>query len=91
MWVVAGLAAALFGLARRLGAVAWAALVLFLLLGELGDLFSLPESVMRLSPFAHAPRAPAEAVTAAPVVGLLAVALALVAAGAALLQRRDVT
>ena len=91
VWVVAALAAALFGLARRLGAVAWAALVLFLLLGELGDLFSLPESVMRLSPFAHAPRAPAEAVTAAPVVGLLAVALALVAAGAALLQRRDVT
>jgi ABC-2 type transport system permease protein len=91
VWVVAGLAAALFGLARRLGAVAWAALVLFLLLGELGDLFSLPEAVMRLSPFAHAPRAPAEAITAGPVVGLLAVALALVATGAALLQRRDVT
>ncbi|HET8982704.1 MAG TPA: hypothetical protein VFN47_08450 [Pedococcus sp.] len=91
IWVVAGLAAALFGLARRLGTVAWGALVLFLLLGELGDLFSLPEPVMRLSPFAHAPRAPAEAITATPVLGLLAVALALVATGAALLQRRDVT
>jgi len=90
-WVVGGLAAALFGAARRLGAVAWAALVLFLLIGELGDLFSLPEWVMRLSPFSHVPRAPAEAITTAPVLGLLAVGLALVALGAALFQRRDVT
>jgi ABC-2 type transport system permease protein len=90
VWVVAGVAAALFGLGRRLGVLAWAALVTFLLLGQLGDLLSLPESVMRLSPFAHAPHAPAEAITAGPLLWLLAVALGLVAAGAELLRRRDI-
>ena len=89
-WVVGGLAAALFGAARRLGTMAWAVLVVFLLLGEFGELFSLPETVMRLSPFAHSPRAPAEAITTVPMLVLLAVALALVASGAALLRRRDV-
>jgi ABC-2 type transport system permease protein len=88
-WVVGGLAAALFGAARRLGTMAWAALVVFLLLGELGEVFSLPETVMRLSPFAHSPRAPAEAITATPVLALLALALALVVSGAELFRRRD--
>jgi ABC-2 type transport system permease protein len=89
-WVVAGLAAAFFGATRRLGTLAWAALVVFLLLGEFGELFSLPEAVMRLSPFAHSPRAPAEAITTTPVLALLALALALVASGAELFRRRDV-
>jgi ABC-2 type transport system permease protein len=91
VWVMAGVAAALFGLARRLGAVAWGVLVAFLLLGELGPLLGLPETLMDVSPFAHSPRAPAAAVTATPVLALLAVAAVLVLAGAALLRRRDVT
>ena len=89
IWVVAGAAAALLGAARRLGGVAWGLLVAFLLLGQLGDLLALPRTVMRLSPFAHVPRAPAEPVTAASLWGLLAVGLALFAAGTALFRHRD--
>jgi ABC-2 type transport system permease protein len=90
IWVVAGMAVALFGAARRLGSAAWALLVAFLLLGQLGDLLSLPETVMRLSPFAHVPHAPAEGITSAPLLGLLVVSAALLAAGAGMFRRRDV-
>lgn len=42
VWVVLGLVVALFGLLPRWVTAAWALLVGFLLLGELGPLFGLP-------------------------------------------------
>lgn len=90
VWVLAAVGAALYGIARRLGVVAWAVLVACLLLGQLGDVLGLPQVVMDASPFAHSPKAPAEAITATPLLVLTAIALALGAVGLGGFRRRDV-
>jgi ABC-2 type transport system permease protein len=89
-WVLTGLVLAAFGLAPRLVAAGWAALVGFLLLGELGPLLELDQWVMDISPFAHTPRAPGADVTATPLVALTAVAALLITLGLAGLRRRDI-
>jgi len=76
---------------RLASALAWAALAFCLVLGQIGELLDLPRAVMDLSPFTHAPAAPAEDVTAGPLVALGAVALALTAVSVALFRRRDLT
>ena len=48
-WVVVGLVVAAYGLVPRLVPAGWAALVLFLLVGELGPLLGLPAWAMDLS------------------------------------------
>jgi ABC-2 type transport system permease protein len=88
-WVLAGLGVALIGLAPRLSALTWAALIVSVLLVELGVLFGLNQWVVDLTPFAHVPKLPGSAFTAAPVVWLTAVAVALGAVGLAGLRRRD--
>jgi ABC-2 type transport system permease protein len=89
-WVLVGLAVAAFGLAPRWALAGWVLLVAFLVLGEFGPLFSLPQYVMDISPFAHAPRLPGGEFSAVPIVALVAVAAALVAVGLAGFRRRDV-
>jgi ABC-2 type transport system permease protein len=89
-WVVVGIAVAAFGLAPRYSALGWAALVAFVLLAEIGPLLELSSWVMDLSPFAHAPKLPGGTVESAPLVSLVAVAVALAAAGLAGLRHRDV-
>lgn len=81
---------ALFGVAPRLAAAGLAFLVAFLLPGELGPLLELDQWLMDFSPFAHVPRMPGRTVTAAPMVRLVGVAMALTAAGLTALRRRDV-
>jgi ABC-2 type transport system permease protein len=88
-WVLAGLGVALIGLAPRLSAVAWAALIVSVLLVELGALFGLSQVVVDLTPFAHAPKLPGSAFAATPVLWLTAVAVALGAVGLLGLRRRD--
>ena len=90
-WVVVGLVVAAYGLAPRLVAVGWAALVAFLLLGELGPLLELPAWVMDLSPFTHVPRLPGGDFRMLPLLWLSGIAMALVAAGFAGFRRRDVS
>lgn len=87
--VLAGIAVALFGLVPRLVTVVWVALVAFLVLGQLGPALQLDQWALNLSPFTHAPRMPADQLTAAPVVALLAVGGALLAAGFVGFRRRD--
>ena len=88
-WVLAGFGTALIGLAPRLSALTWAALILSVLLIELGALFGLNQRIVDLTPFAHIPKLPGSAFTAAPVLWLTVVAVALGAAGLAGLRRRD--
>jgi ABC-2 type transport system permease protein len=89
-WVLAGLGLALFGLVPRLTGLTWAALVVFAVLLELGALFGLDQRVIDVSPFAHAPKVPAAAFTATPLVWLSVIAVALAAAGLAGFRRRDI-
>jgi ABC-2 type transport system permease protein len=89
--VLTGIVVAAFGLAPRWTAAGWAALVGFLLLGEVGPLLRLRQWMMDLSPYAHVPRLPGTQVTATPLVVLLSVAAALMVAGLVGFRRRDVT
>jgi ABC-2 type transport system permease protein len=90
-WVLTGIAVALFGFIPRFAVLTWAALVAFVLLGELGAILELPSFVMDLSPFAHVPKVPAAEITVAPLLWLLAAAGGLMAAGLAGFRRRDVS
>jgi ABC-2 type transport system permease protein len=89
-WVLVGIVVAAFGVAPRLAAAGWIALVAFLLLGEFGPLLGLDQWVMDLSPFAHTPRLPGATVGATPLVAMTLVAVALAAAGLAAVRRRDI-
>lgn len=91
VWVVVGLVVAAYGLLPRLAVAGWAALVVFLLIGELGLLLGLPSWVMDVSPFAHVPRMPGGELRWTPVLWLTGVAAALVVVGFFGFKRRDVT
>ncbi|GAA3812517.1 exporter of polyketide antibiotics [Sphaerisporangium flaviroseum] len=90
VWVLAAIAIALSGLLPRLAPAAWGALAVCLLLGLVGAVLRLSQTIMDVSPFTHIPKAPAVAVSAAPLLWLAAIALALAAAGLAGLRRRDI-
>ncbi|MEU2664885.1 anibiotic ABC transporter [Micromonospora sp. NPDC007220] len=89
--VVAGVVTALFGLLPRWSvALSWAALIVFLLLGQLGAVLDLPQAALNLSPYTHVPSAPAVEAAALPLVVLTGVGAALLVAGTAGFRRRDV-
>ncbi|MFC4854556.1 ABC transporter permease [Actinophytocola glycyrrhizae] len=90
VWVLTGITVLVFGVAPGLVMAGWGALVVFLLLGQMGPLFGLPRWAMDLSPFTHTPKLPGGEFAAAPLVWLTLVAAALVAAGLAAFRRRDV-
>jgi len=90
VWVLTGLATALFGLSARALAGAWLALVTFLLLGEFGALLKLDQWVLDLSPFTHLPRLPGATVHATPLLWLTALGVTLILAGVLGFRRRDV-
>ncbi|WP_395726420.1 ABC transporter permease [Nakamurella sp.] len=89
--VFGGIAVALFGLVPRLTGLAWAALVVALLLGQLGELLQLPRWVMDASPYTHVPQVPVVELSWAPMIGLTVVAVAFMAAGIVGFTRRDVS
>jgi ABC-2 type transport system permease protein len=89
VWVMAGLAAALYGLLPRFAApVAWGLLAVFLAL-ELGwELQQVSQSVFNISPFAHVHWA--IQVTSTPLIALVVVAAVLTSIGVIGLYRRDI-
>ncbi len=90
VWVLVGITFAAFGLVPRAAVAGWVALVVFLLLAELGPLLHLDRRLMDLSPFAHIPKLPGSPFTVGPVLGVSGVALVLLAAGWWGVRRRDV-
>lgn len=90
IWVVIGVVVASFGFGPRAAGIGWVALVLFVLLGELGPVFELPQWAMDVSPFAHVPQLPGESLPATPIAALLGVAVLLTGGGLAGLRRRDI-
>jgi len=89
--VLTGIVVAAFGIVPRWTSAGWAALVAFLLIGEVGPLIHLRQWVMDVSPYAHAPKLPGGQLTATPLLVLLAVAAGLVAVGLTGFRRRDIT
>lgn len=90
VWVLVGLAVALFGLLPRLVAAAWGALAACYLAAFLGPLLGLPAWVMDASPFTHVPLLPAAELDVLPLLVLTLVALALTFVGLAAFRRRNV-
>ena len=90
VWVLIGLAVALFGLLPRVTAAAWGALAACYLAAFLGPLLGLPDWVMDISPFTHVPLLPAAGFDVVPLLVLTAVASALCAVGLVGFRRRNV-
>jgi ABC-2 type transport system permease protein len=90
VWVLAGVAVALFGLLPRAVAAAWGVLAACFLVSFLGPLLSLPDWVLDISPYGHVPLLPAADLDVLPLLVLTAIAAALTAAGLAGLRRRDI-
>jgi ABC-2 type transport system permease protein len=89
--VLAGIAAALFGLFPRASvAGAWTALGVVVLMLFLGATLQLSHWVLDISPFTHAPKLPGGTVSAATLAWLSVIAVALAAVGLIGLRRRDV-
>jgi len=89
--VVAGLAAALFGLVPRASvAVSWSVLGAAVLVLFFGETLQWSHWVMDLSPFTQAPKLPGGVVSAAPLIWLCVIAAALGLAGLVGLRRRDI-
>ena len=77
-------------LPRWAAPLSWALLVAALVLGPMfGPTLGLPQWAQDLSPFTHIPKAPATDVTAAPVVVLAGICLALAVAGVVAIRRRN--
>jgi ABC-2 type transport system permease protein len=90
LWVLVGIAFALFGVLPRAMVAAWGALGAFFVIGMFGVLFELPSWVIDLSPFQHVPTVPAQDLSAEPLIILTAIAAGLVSVGLIGFRRRDV-
>jgi len=87
-----GFVVAVFGLLPRWSvALAWSALAVCLLIGQVGALLDLPQVVLDVSPFTHVPSVPVDDPEALPLAVLTAVAVVLAAAGLFGFRRRDVS
>lgn len=89
VWAMTAIVVLVYGFWPRLTVAGWGILIAFLLVGEFGPVFKLPQAVMDVSPFAHTPRLPGNDVSAAPLIWLLLVAVCLGGAGLYGLRRRD--
>lgn len=87
--VLVGVLVLVYGWAPQWTRLGWLVLAFEVVLGWLGGVLGLPDWVYRFSVFDHAPRYPAEALSLLPLVSMLAVAAALLAAGLVGLRRRD--
>lgn len=90
MWVLTGITVLVFGFAPGLIMAGWGALVVFLMLGQLGPIFELPQWAMDISPFTHTPKLPGGEFSATPLVALTLVTAALIALGLTGFRRRDI-
>ncbi|HEX9762905.1 MAG TPA: ABC transporter permease, partial [Acidimicrobiia bacterium] len=89
VWVLTGVAVALFGLAPRLTGLSWGVLVTCLLLGQLGQILQFPQWALNLSPFTHVSRIPAQSLDMLPLGVLAALASLLTLAGLIGFRSRD--
>jgi ABC-2 type transport system permease protein len=90
VWLVTALAVAAYTVRSSWAVLGWAFLVLFLTVGQLGELLRLPQWVIDLSPYVHVPRMPVESFTAGPSLVLTALAAVLLAGAWLRFRTRDI-
>lgn len=91
IWVLAGIAAALYGLLPRFAASAsWVVLAVLLLLELAAELQLVSSSMLNISPFAVTPGLPVAAWTVAPLIWLVGIAAVLTGIGLVSFRHRDV-
>ena len=90
MWLMIGVAVAIFGFAPRWVDVAWGMLAACFVVGLLGAVLRLPDWVQKLSPFERVPQLPAAHLAVAPLLVMIALAAAFTFAGLCGLRRRDI-
>lgn len=90
IWLVTALVVILFGAAPKLVTGGWVLYGVFLLIGQFGEIFSLPQWMIDLSPYGHTPRLPGGDFSVTPVIWLTAIAAALTVAGFTTFRRRDI-
>ena len=88
--LLAALTVLVVGWRPRASGAGWGVLALCFVVGWLGSLLELPAWVNDLSPFTHVPAVPAEAFSGTPLVVLLLLGAACVAAGALGFRKRDI-
>jgi ABC-2 type transport system permease protein len=90
IWLITAVAVLSIGwLPGAAAVIAWLGFGYCAVVTLFGDSFDIPEWLQRGSPFAHTPQAPLDAITAAPLLTLAALAAALAAGGYTGLRRRD--
>ncbi|MCA9342663.1 anibiotic ABC transporter [Candidatus Saccharibacteria bacterium] len=67
----------------------WSIFGLFLVIGQFAVLLKLPDWVINVSPFSHAPLLPSDSLKIVPIVALSTVATVLILSGTVLFRRRD--
>ena len=90
VWVLAGLAVALFGLLPRLSSLAWAGYGAVVFITLIGALLMLGQWFNGISPFNHLPNLPGGEAAIAPLVGLTGIGVLLVVSGVIGFGRRDI-
>jgi ABC-2 type transport system permease protein len=90
MWTVASLAVLCFALRSQWALLGWGVVVVFATLGQIGELLGLPQWVLDLSPYTHAPRMPLEAFRPGPALVLSAIAAALLVVSWLRYRSRDI-
>jgi ABC-2 type transport system permease protein len=90
IWVMAGIAVALYGLIPRFTFVSWGALLGVILIGVLGPSLQVSQSIMNISPFTHVPAVLVSGVSVMPLVSLTLAALILTIVGLIGFQRRGI-
>lgn len=91
VWIVAGIAVALFGMLPRLTIVSWGALVVCLMIEVAGDVKIAGGSLLDISPFTHVPKLLAGDGSILPLIGMAIVVVVLLALGLIGFQRRDIS
>jgi ABC-2 type transport system permease protein len=90
VWLVTAIAVAAYSWRSRWAVLGWAFLVLFLTLGQLGELLRLPQTAIDLSPYVHVPKMPVESFAVGPSVLLTGLAVALLALAWLRFRTRDI-
>ena len=90
VWTVVALAVLCFAVRSQWAPLGWGVVVLFATLGQIGQLLGLPDWVLDLSPYTHAPRMPLEDFALGPAVLLSLIAAVLLAASWWSYRSRDI-